>query len=652
MIDLPNGGRIVTSLSELPNLRDAKEVYGDFETKSGSPKHTSINPWMHCSVAGLAITADNHQGSWYIPVGHYQPSLNCSNLDKQAVANWWLDIIDSCDSWVNANVKYDAHVSTNWFGALPECRLKCLTTLAKIIDSDRLRYGLKYLCKDWLKESIDAYEESLKPYLHRNKDYGHIPIDVMAPYACQDVLSARRLHKYIEARLPEECKEVYEMEVDLTTELFLMERTGMQVWEEIKTIQLKALYEMSTIDEKLNDIVGRPFRAHVNTDCYEVLCGQYGLPVLEWTDTGNPSFNKAAMIQYSAHPFAPKEVVELIRRFRHLHTLDNFFLRPYQELKDENNLLHTDYDQTKRTGRMGSRRPNAQQLSPDAKKLVVPPEGHSFISIDYSQIEFRMMVHYIKDADAIMAYSADPDTDFHTWVAETCGVPRKPAKTINFLMGFGGGKARLVNQLMQNYELVGELKERAEKMANEMSEDQQQIPRLTEQYFERLSKERAEQTYNTYHGHLPGLKRTSYAASDAAKKRGWVKNLAGRRRHLPVDRAHIAFNTLNQGSAADLIKERLVYIGKMCRQAGNIVKPIACVHDEILFIAPTAIARDPRTSRDLVAAMEDPEMGKRLRVPIRCSIGISEVDWKTAGSSDKTLNYDPKDAEKLAWLNF
>ena len=75
--------------------------------------------------------------------------------------------------------------------------------------------------------------------------------------------------------------------------------------------------------------------------------------------------------------------------------------------------MHPDYNQTVRTGRMSCRRPNAQQLSKEAKELILPFDNQHFVSFDESQVEFRLIVHYIQDSKAIEAFNENPDTDFH-----------------------------------------------------------------------------------------------------------------------------------------------------------------------------------------------------------------------------------------------
>ena len=133
---------MVQNVVELPNLENTSNLYLDFETTSGDPKLDSLNPWFHCSIAGIAI--GNEKSSWYIPVGHNDVRWN---LDKDVVFKWLTQILLTCEEWVNHNIKYDAHVAANSKLPIP-ARLVDTLTLAKLVNSDRYRYGLKYLGKD------------------------------------------------------------------------------------------------------------------------------------------------------------------------------------------------------------------------------------------------------------------------------------------------------------------------------------------------------------------------------------------------------------------------------------------------------------------------------------------------------------------------
>lgn len=630
MIEFSNGGKLVEDAAELPHIR-ASRVFADLETTSGHPRLDALNPWHHSRVAGIAITTDDSPGSWYVPVGHHDGR----NLPRDVVRAWAADVMAAADEWVNHNVKYDAHVLANDLGVMPPGRLVDTVTLAKIIDSDRgVRggYGLKALSRTWLREDIDRYQESLAPYLDRNKDWGAIPTDITAEYACQDVLTGRRLYRYEDAQCPEDCRRVWDTETELTYVLFDMERAGMGVDpQQLRVAEMLNIARMLKLEEELERIVGRSFRPHVSDDCFDVLCNQYGLPVMGRTEEGNPSFDKHAMAAYSAHPEAPQEVVSRIMDYRHLHTLNSFFVTKYQDLHIDGT-LHPSYNQTVRTGRMSCRDPNAQQLSSDAKALIIPRPGNVICSSDYSQIEFRIIVHYIRDEPCIAAYTEDPDTDFHRWVADMIPMPRRPAKNVNFMMGYGGGRNKCVSMLAANKDVVGGLLDRVEELVAEGEIKPDQRKRA----FDVLCGRKANAVYDKYHETLPGLRRTSGDAARVCQRRGYVKNLRGRRRHLPSDAAHRAFNTLCQSSAADIMKERTVALWKALR--GTPIRIIGSVHDDTLTEGPRECFEDPRTLPAIASILEATDV--TLRVPLRCSAGVSDANWLAASKASEPVAFD------------
>lgn len=652
MLKFPNNVFMVETVEELPALAGAKAVYLDFETSSGNPKLDSLNPWHNCKVHGFGITVDEIPEAYYIPFSAF-------NTEQQIIIICWLrEILQQCEQWVNQNIKYDAHVAANDLQISVEfmsCWLVCTLTLAKLIDSDRIMrggYGLDVLSRDWLEEDISEYEAALQPYLgKKNKDYGKVPHDVMAPYAGQDVLTNRRLCKYITEKLPDQCQRVAFNEIELTRNLWKMERNGLGLYmQELKVEEYKVLNRLCKIDDALNAILGRSINPKSTDDVYEVLCVQYGLPIIAFTknqDTGefttNPSFDKHALRAYKARPDAPKDIIELIEEYRELAQHHSLFVAPWQEFAifDERYeiwFLHSTYNQAVRTGRMSCSEPNAQQLSKRAKKLIRPKPGHAFISIDYSQIEFRFIVHYIQDAKAIEAFHENPDVDFHLLVGSWCEIKRKPAKTVNFGVAFGEGKKKLIKQLANDPDLC----EVITKVVKGMIDNGEILPEQEVETFQTLAIKKGEQVYAKYHDTFPTLKTTARMVESSLKQRygthglGYVFNVFGRHRHLPFDKAYRGFNTLNQASAADLIKEQT---NKICRMIEGLpIELKAIVHDECLFEAPIEVAYDPRTIRDLVLLMEHPDI--EIRVPIRCAVGISQKNWAEAGDADMQAPFE------------
>lgn len=647
----PNNVHLVERVDELPwNLVGSERVFIDFETSSGDPQLDSLNPWHHCKLAGICICADNSH-AYYIPVGHNGHDAH-RNLPIEPVRVFLLALIENAKTWINHNIKYDAHVYCNELGVeLPKHLVMiCTLTLSKILDSDRGygrgTYELESLSADWLREDTLHYKRRLTPYLkdgngkYFNRDYGQIPVDLLGEYGGQDVLTVRKLYWYLRDHMPGECMGVCGTEVKLTTRLFEMERRGLCVNDtELKITQLQLMHRLDNIRNHIQDVTGQYIFPHVREDCEEILCGHYGMPVLhrnELTDKqrekgqeeGNASFAEDSLKDYLTQPGAPRQIIDLMLEYREKNTLNNLFVKQYQ-LLHINNILHPTFNQLVRTGRMSCRQPNAHQLSKAAKKLIHPPPGWSFISIDYAQIEFRLIIHYINNLNAIYAYQKNPDEDFHTWVASMCGIPRSPAKTCNFLMGYGGGKGKLIAKLASEKSLISELADRAQQMSGGDESKARQL-------FTYLCQQRGEEVYGLYHQALPELKPTSRQAAWALRSKGFIRNMYNRHRRLPLDRDYAAFNTANQSSAADMMKERTVAICDLLE--GMPILPLCNVHDEILFMAPTEIANDERTQIGLVSFMEAVQDAcpVPLRIPIRCSIGVSDKSWYHAGADDNT----------------
>ena len=625
MIEFKNRARLVQSIDELPNYTGVKDIYLDCETGSGDPKVNSTNPWFNCFTAGIAITADDDKHGYYIPIGHKDSRWN---LPRDSVIRWLGDVFATCKRWINQNIKYDMHVCENDLGLPFSGEILDLMTLAKTFESDRLSYAIESLAADYLKYDISELKKAFDPYLRDrngnlvNRDYSTIPADLMGEYAGEDVLTARRLYKYFSANLYE--SRAFEIEREVTPVLYRMENTGMRtVPKKLIAQNILHLERMIEIEGQLEKQTGVSVRPHVNDDCHDLLCNHYGLPVLKWTNEddeekeSSPSFAKDVLKEYLVYPGAPVDIIRLLQEYRTKNTFRSFFLEPYSRLH-RHGILHPDYNQSVRTGRMSCKAPNAQQLNKLAKTLIIPPDGYGFLSIDYSQIEFRLIAHYISDPKAIAAYNANPDTDFHQWVAELCNIVRKPAKTVNFCMGYGGGKKRLLSVLSKELDLVLSIKEEVDALGLPQAE--------ANALFEQKALARAEGVFNGYHKALPSLRRTSKKAERVARARGYVFNLFGRRRYLDRKRAHIAFNALNQSTAADIMKERLPFIQACADMLG--LEIVAIVHDEVLFQGPISIIENPRTQRDMLAVMESPQAP--LSIPIRCSYGTSRVSWAKA----------------------
>lgn len=665
MLSFENGGILVQTLAELPDMTEVKDLYLDFETTGGDGVSDGLRPYHGSSIAGICVTMDDNPNAWYIPIGHFHTAVSKQypNLPRESVIGWLQDVFDSVrrngGRWINHNVKFDAHFAAVAGVDLSDVPMICTHIGAKLINSDRgygtPGYGLDELALDWLHEDISQGYESVKQYLDQVKlpkrkkcqDYGRVPVDIMAFYGTNDVLVNRPLYKYIEANMHPDCQEVWRTEQALTPVLFDIEREGLHVDVPLLKRQQYALtFALLKIEEEIHAAVGFPVRPHTNEDCFELLCNYYGLPVLGWTTdkktgqaTNSPSFDKKTLRSYLQHPDVVANpvllgIVKKVLKYREDHTLLTYFVDTYLELHVDG-VMHPSYNQAVRTGRLACKQPNAQQVSPRAKEFVVPPCDCYFLSNDYSQIEFRVMMHYGRDPEPIAAFEQNPDTDFHDWVKDMCGIPRKPAKNVNFCIGFGGGEGKVLQMLAADMELMGKFGGDIDEMVKRGEIDAESRPIV----FKRLCTERAKEVYENYHATLPGIKRMTNVCANRAKARGWVKNIAGRHRHLPDKACWRAFNAVVQSSAADIMKRQLVSLSprynKWSKKHG--IRLVASVHDEIVSAIPAG-ENEKKMASGVVSILED--VSFPLRVQMRASAGIAHRSWFAAGQKENAIELE------------
>ncbi len=639
MLHLGNGNSLVQSVEELPAIEGVAELFMDFETTSFTPKRGGTEPYLGDKICGIGVTVNNDAPAWYVPIRHTDPDWN---MPLEPVIRWLRATVSTCKEWINSNVgNFDAHLAAEEEAHFTG-RLIDTVVLAKLIDSDRLKYGLKQLTQDWLHRDIDE-RDRLKAYLEgiESKNYADAPGDILGHYCCSDVINNRLLYRYILQQYDPAMKLAWENEINLTPVLFDMERLGMPVdVRELKIEKMKSLHKQIQLGDELHEDVGHEVNANSNQQVYDVLINQFALPVLAYNkdketgEIGNPTFDKDAMAAYMTHPSVIADplkmrVVKNLKDLRHEIHFMGLFLEPYLNL-NRNSILHPSYNQCVRTGRMSCRHPNAQQLNKRAKALIHPFDGYGILCCDYSQIEFRIICHYINDEEAIRSYLEKPDTDFHQWVADICGVKRKAAKCLNFGMGFGAGKAKVVKMLSGNPDVI----EAVALQINTMIEKGLLNSENRVRAFNMECNKLASSLYTTYHERLPGIKATSRRAADIAKARGFVFNGYGRRRHLLSRFCYRGFNSVVQSYAADIMKDCTVKLAprynKKTRDLG--IKLFSSVHDELGMMCPLEIIGDPEVHRFVKDTLEDATC--KIKIPIITDMGFSLRNWAEASADD------------------
>ena len=306
------------------------------------------------------------------------------------------------------------------------------------------------------------------------------------------------------------------------------------------------------------------------------------------------------------------ELPALVLRHRSMAKLKSTYVDALFELiNPETGRIHTSYNQTvTATGRLSSSNPNLQNIpirTEEGRKVrgaFIPKDGWSFVSMDYSQVELRLLAHYSDDEILIDAFTKDEDIHTRTAAEVFQALPvmitnelRQQAKVINFGIMYG----------MSAFSLAKELKI-SQKMAKT----------YIDHYFKRYS----------------GVRQFIDTTIETAKETMMVSTELGRIRLLPdinSRNANIrgfaertAVNTRIQGTAADLIKLAMIQVDAALSANGLQSKMLLSVHDEIVFEVPPG-----ELDQIKVMGKEIMENIWAFKVPLKVNVAEGK-DWAEA----------------------
>lgn len=368
----------------------------------------------------------------------------------------------------------------------------------------------------------------------------------------------------------------------------------------LKKMSDKLKVEIEKLEETAFNLSGEKFNLSSPKQLSEVLFDHMNLPTkgIKKGKTGYSTGQKELDKLRGIHP-----IIEVIERYRELAKLINTYIDTLPVLADENDRVHTTFNQNVVvTGRLSSTDPNLQnipirtELGRKVREAFVPKEGYTFIQADYSQFELRLAAVLAGDREMIDGFNRDEDIHKRT-AALIYGVPdnevtkemRRSAKVINFGILYG----------MSPHGLSV-----ATKMSVKEAKD------FIERYFKLRIK----------------LKEYLDSIIDFAKQHGYVKTLFGRKRpandinssnYMVAEAAkRSTINMPIQGTEADLMKLSMIHLDEELEKRGLKARQIIQVHDSILLECPD---NEVETVKELVKnVMENvyPKLGVKLTVDV------------------------------------
>ena len=455
----------------------------------------------------------------------------------------------------------------------------------------------------------------IKPLLGTGKSaitFDRVPVDEAVKYAAEDADITLRLWLQFKPQLHvNKVTTVYEtMERPLVPVLAQMERNGIKVDRDTLSRMSNAFAQkMAGLEAEIQDMAGRPFNVGSPKQLGEILFDEMGMPGGKKGKTGAYATGADILEDLATEHELPRRVLD----WRQLSKLKSTYTDALQEhINKDTGRVHTSYSIAgANTGRLASTDPNLQNIpvrSEEGRRIreaFIAEDGKVIVSLDYSQIELRILAH-IAGIDALKQAFLD-GIDIHAMTAsEMFDVPldemtpdvRRQAKAINFGVIYGISGFGLARNL--------------------------RIPRGEAQGF-----------IDRYFERFPGIRTYMDDTVAFAKDHGYVQTLFGRRINTPEIGAkgpqagfakRAAINAPIQGTAADVIRRAMIRMPAAIE--GLPAKMLLQVHDELIFEVEEGAVDDLiNAARDVMENASDPAVKLDVKLAVDAGQG---ANWAEA----------------------
>ncbi|MCW0228872.1 DNA polymerase I [Campylobacter lari] len=528
----------------LEKIDDQSIVAFDTETTGLDTKEAKIVGFSFCS---------HESEAFYVPLAHDYLGV-CKQISMQAAKKGIEKIYQS--TVIGHNLKYDFEIIKNNFNLLSPKNYADTMILAWLKEPS-LRVNMDVLAKRIFDYETLHFEDLVK----KGESFAGVDVEKACKYAAEDAYITLRFYLYFLKNLEKPLLELAQKsEFEFIKVLIMMENNGIKLdIQKLESLMQNFNQDIKILSEKIYDLAGEKFNINSPKQVGDILFEKLKLPSGKKSKTGYSTDEKVLNNLIDEHL-----IIKEILAYRELAKLVGTYCEPLLKLakKDENSRIYSSFLQTgTATGRLSSKDPNLQnipahgQYAKDYKTCFVAKEGFSFISLDYSQIELRMLAHFSEDEKLLEAFSNDEDIHAKTAImifGESNYHTRSVAKSINFGLIYGMG----YKTLSQNLKIEA---------------------KLAKEYIEK------------YFKNFTSIKTYFEKVKNEAKQNGFIKTLLGRKRYFDFENAkpmqiamyeRESINSTLQGSAADIIKLAMIEIAKDLDENKRLILQI---HDELIF---------------------------------------------------------------------
>ena len=578
---------------------------------------TGLND-MIVDLVGICLSVEIGEAC-YIPLGHTNgeddlfggASLCSGQINLEEALTILRPVLqDSSIIKIGQNIKYDTKIFARYNVNLTPVDDTMLLSYA--INGGKHNHGMDYLSERYL----DHKPISIKSLLGSGKSaitFDKVPISDAVNYAAEDADITLRLWKLFKPMLhANSVTKVYEkLERPLIPVLAKMEMDGIKVDRNtLSRMSNNFAQSMSGLEAEIYDLAGQSFNVGSPKQLGEILFDKLELPGGKKGKTGAYGTGVDVLEDLASEGYElPVKVLD----WRQMSKLKSTYTDALQgHINPNTGRVHTSYVISgASTGRLSSTDPNLQNIpirSEAGRKIreaFIAEEGNVLLSLDYSQIELRILAHIAKIDTLKQAFHEGQDIHALT-ASQMFNVPlenmdpmiRRQAKAINFGVIYGISGFGLARNL--------------------------RIPRKEAQSF-----------IDTYFERFPGIRTYMDETVNFAKENGYVETLFGRKVHTSEINAkgpqagfakRAAINAPIQGTAADIIRRAMIQMPNAIAHLP--VKMLLQVHDELIFeVSKDALSETTEVVREIMEKASEPVV--KLDVPLVVDAGFGS-NWADA----------------------
>lgn len=568
------------------NIHELGYVAFDTET-------TSLDA-MEAQLVGISL-ATGPAKACYIPLGHKgqeRDLLNPGTTPQQIPLKDALDLLkplleSKAVLKIGQNIKYDALVLKKY--EVEIIPVDDTMVLSYVLEGAKHGHGMDELAALYLDYQTIKYQDVVGSG-RSQVTFDKVPLEKALTYAAEDADITFQLYTLLKPRLlsDNQCTIYETMERPLIPVLVEMEHRGIRVDGGIlRKLSLEFEKRLADIERKIQEEVGTSFNVASPKQLGEILFEKLKLPGGKKGKAGAYSTSADVLESLSEQGFS---LADTLLEWRQLSKLKSTYTDALpRQINPKTGRVHTSYAMAATsTGRLASSDPNLQNIpirKEEGKKIrsaFLATPGMKLLSVDYSQIELRLLAHMANLPELQRAFREGKDIHAET-ASNVFSVPlqnvtpelRYRAKAINFGIIYGISPFGLARQLG-------------------------------------ISRESANKYINAYFIHYPGIQAYMERMKEEARIQGYVTTLLGRRCFIqdihsrdPNRRNFAERQAINaplQGGNADIIKKAMIKLNRLFKEQGLDAHMLLQVHDELIFEIAEGILE--KTQALIVKTME------------------------------------------------